>query len=341
MQGTGKKCRYLPPLAAAALAFVLSGCALFETEPPVEEPIVEIAVEPPPVVEEKPAPKPAPRKVEPPPLPEVAIVLTSRQPAYEEVAVELGKKLDKYTIYDLSDRSQPPVVAFRLINDSNTNAIVAIGLRAAKSSLALAQVPVIFSQVFNYQDHGLLTDSSRGIAALAPLDAHIVAWKKIDPTLARIGLIIGDGHEDLIAEAEIAAADHGIELFVRSASSDQETLYQFKRMIRDIDGFWLFPDNRILSARVLREMLAQANRLHVPVAVSNESMLAMGAAISVSSVPADVADTIVAVLRKVNAGRIDDLPPLSQLSEVRVVTNDSIIKKQVSADAAAGTSGDQ
>jgi ABC-type uncharacterized transport system substrate-binding protein len=291
------------------------------------------------VVEPEPAPEPAPRKVAPKPLPEVAIVLTSRQPAYEDVATELSERLENFTIYDLSDRSQPPVAAFRLINDSDSGAVVAIGLRAAKSSLSMAQVPVIFSQVFNYREHKLVTDNSRGISALAPLDAHLSAWKKVDPTLARVGVIIGEGHGELIAEAEIAAAKHGVELIIQETHSDQETLYHFKRMIREIDGFWLFPDNRVLSPRVLKDMLSQANRRQVPVAVSHEAMLSMGAAISVSSVASDIATTIIDVLRKINTGNIDDVPPLSNLSEVRVVTNDTLLKQNVSADAATPGGG--
>ncbi len=318
----------------AAGLFLLHGCALLEPQPEVVEPAPEIAEIPEPVVE-APEPEPEPPAAQPPPPPrQVAVVLSSRQPAYEEVANELSEQLENVAIYDLGDRSQPPVVAFRQINDSRTDAVVAIGLRAARSSVAMAQVPVIFSQVFNYQDYGLITETSRGVSALPPLDAHLAAWRKLDPTLARVGMIIGSGHESLRTEAELAAQNHGIELRIQEAGSDQETLYHFKRMIHEIDGFWLFPDNRILSPRVLTEVLQQANRRHVPVAVSNEAMLQLGAAISVSTVVSDIATTIVDVLERIRAGEIDAVPPLTQLSEVRVVTNDALVKPQVAADAA-------
>jgi ABC-type uncharacterized transport system substrate-binding protein len=332
VQGIGTHSTGKLRLGLIAVAMLASACSYFETEPP-PEPVV---IEPPPepvVVEPPPAPKPVPRRVVPKPLPEVAILLTSRQPAYEDVANELGERLDRVTIYDLSDRSQPPVAAFRLINDSNTGAVVAIGLRAAKSAISMARVPVIFSQVFNYEQHGLVTGNSRGISALAPLDAHLSAWKKVDPTLARVGMIIGTGHEDLVTEAQIAAEGHSLELVVQRTGSDQETLYHFKRMVREIDGFWLFPDNRVLSPRVLQDMLAQANRRQVPVAVSHEAMLSMGAAISVSSVAADIASTIVDVLRKIETSGIDSVPPLTGLSEVRVVTNDILLQRYLSAEA--------
>ena len=338
MQGIGARTLGALRLTMIVAALSLHGCALLAPDADVVEPPPAVVETPEPVVEAaqpEPEPEPEPPVVKPAPPPQqVAIVLSSRQEAYEDVANALAERLDHVAIYDLSDRSQPPAVAFRQIHDSRTDAVVAIGLRAARSSVAMSQVPVIFSQVFNYQDYGLVTETSRGVAALAPLDAHLAAWKKLDPTLARVGMIIGTGHEDLQSEVEIAAQRHGIELHIRQAASDQETLYHFKRMIHEIDGFWLFPDNRVLSPRVLADIIRQANRRQVPVAVSNEAMLQLGAAISVSTVAADIAATIAKVLEQIRAGEIDSIPPLTQLSEVRVVTNDRLLRPEVAAEAA-------
>ena len=264
------------------------------------------------------------RKPWEPRLPSVAIVLTSTQPAYADVARELTDRLQDYEIYDLSDDSQPPISVLRLINDSSTGAVVAIGLRAAQSSVAMAEKPVVFGQVFNFQDHELLTDNSRGVAALAPLEAQIAAWKDIDPTITRIGAIVGEGHSDLINEARLAAESQGIDLRIKVTHSDQETLYFFRRMVRDIDGFWLFPDNRVLSGRVLQQMLTEANQHQVPVTVPSESMLQMGATISMTTVAADIAETIIDVIHRIWAGEMNLIPPITRLSEIRVLTIDAV-----------------
>jgi len=187
--------------------------------------------------------------------------------------------------------------------------------------VALANKPVVFSQVFNYQE--LLGENSRGVSAIAPLDAQVAAWKELDPSISRVGVIVGAGHESLVEDARLAAEKHGVELLVHVAGSDQETLFIFKRMIRNIDGFWLFADNRILSPRSLQLMLSTANQQNVPVLVPAESMLAMGADVSIGSVTADIAETITAVVRQIEAGKLQTLPAISQLSEIRVVTRDS------------------
>ena len=82
-------------------------------------------------------------------------------------------------------------------------------------------------------------------------------------------------------------------------------------------------------------MLAEANRLHVPVAVPNESILEMGATISFSAVAADIAAAIVNVVGLIGAGEIDQVPPISELSEIRVVTNEIQMRRSIKADAAA------
>lgn len=264
---------------------------------------------------------PLPRLPMPPVLPSVAIILSSNQPAYADVADELARRFRHYSIYDLSDESQPPVSVLRQVNDSNPGAVVAVGLRAARSSVAMSQKPVVFSQVFNYNDYDLLQKQSRGVAAYAPAEAQLAAWKRIDPTISRIGVILGPGHDELLADARAAAEKHGVDLRVQVTHSDQETLYFFRRMIHDIDGFWLLPDNRVFSPRVLEEVLAGAARQNVPVNVPTESMLQLGATISMSTVPADIADTIVHIVEQIQAGKLDKVPPVSELSAIRVTTN--------------------
>ena len=306
--------------AILLVAALFAGCQALPP-PSVDEP-VEIVVDEPPVVVE-PAPEPAPPAPAPPPLPPVSIVLTNSQPAYADVARELTRHFDNYTIYDLSDEDRPPVTILRLINDSKPGVVIAIGLRAATSSIAMSDHPVVFSQVFNYNGHGLLQDNSRGVAALPPIDAQLAAWKEADPTVSRIGLILGDGHDELITEAEIAAQRHGLDLVVKISHSDQETLYFFRRMVRDIDGFWLLPDNRVLSARVLQQMLADAKQRRVPVSVPSDSMLSLGAMISMTTKASDIAATIANIVRDIQSGDIDRVPPITQLNEIVIKTRDS------------------
>jgi len=267
--------RYATLLAVASLG----GCSLLAPDiAPVEDPVVVVPAEPPP----KPAIKPQPPEPppEPPSLPPVAVVLSSSQPVFLDVANALAEHLDECRVFDLSDSSQP-------------------------------------------QDHNLLNPNSRGVAPLAPLDAQLAAWTESDPTISRIGIIVGEGHDALIEEAQLAAQKHKVELRTRVATSDQETLYLFRRMVQDIDGFWLFPDNRVLSSRSLQEILQTARRNQVAVAVPSESMLDMGASISLATEAEDIAATIAGIIRKIQSDGLQSVRPVTPLSAIRVVTRDS------------------
>jgi ABC-type uncharacterized transport system substrate-binding protein len=288
---------------------------------PVQAPIVII-----PRIEPDPDPEPEPI------VPEVfshrvAIVLSGRQGAYDNVAHELALVLEDYSLYDLSDRSQTVRSVFQNIADEQATAVVAIGLRAALSARALSTVPVVFCQVFNVSDNDLVTDTVRGVSSIPPLSMQLRAWKDLDPSLVNVGAIIGAGHESLIEEANLAAEELGLQMHFRVAGSDKETLYVFNRLIPDIDGFLLFPDNRILSRTVLDQMLSYATRHKVQVAVFNESLLAMGATLSASATDADIASTIVRVLDRFERNESDQLPALSPLSEIVIRTNQEIIQQ--------------
>ena len=99
-----------------------------------------------------------------------------------------------------------------------------------------------------------------------------------------------------------------------------------RRLIRGIDGYLLFPDNRILSRRVFSEIMTQAARHHVQVAVFNESLLKHGATFSASAVDTDIADTITIVLNEIENGNLAGVVPITPLSEIRIRTNPAMVR---------------
>lgn len=326
-----------------SLVLPLAGCSLLGPQPteeaPVEvaEPEPELAAEPPAVEPEpEPEPEPPPPPAPPPPPtsyePPVAVVLSSRAPAYEQVALALAERLPASEVYDLSDRSLLPREAFERIAGSDARAVVAIGLKAALYAKDHARVPVVFSQVFNVAGNGLLGDSLRGVAVLPPLARQLEAWREHSPHLTSIGAIVGRGHGTLLEEAREAAASHGLEFHYRTAASDRETLYLFHRLVPDIDAFWLFPDNRILSGGVLEEMLSYAARHRVEVAVFNDALLELGPAVSTTSDEADIAYVVMRILNRIGDGEIDEVPAVSPLNEVRTTLG----RRKRSAALAAG-----
>jgi hypothetical protein len=100
----------------------------------------------------------------------------------------------------------------------------------------------------------------------------------------------------------------------------------FNRLVGEIDGFWLFPDDRILSGPVLKEMLSYAAHRRVQISVFNESLLELGATLSTSTVDSDIADTIIDVLAQIASGNIDEVPAVTPLNDVQIVTNEALLR---------------
>jgi len=315
-------------LAALTLLITVAGCAATPpspTEPPEAvppEPESEPA-RPAPAVEAEPSPAPAPI----PEAPDVgtttfhakaAVILSDRSPSYENVAAELENLLVESVVYNLADRSQSHEEVFAAVAESDAAVVIAIGLSAAQAAAELSSVPVVYCQVFNFNRTEDLRIPVKGVATIPPLSLQIAAWKKIDPELHDVGAILGEGHDGLIAEAAGAATANGVAFHYRVARSDRETLYSFKRMAPEIDGFWLFPDNRVLSVPVLKEIVDIAVRHDVRIAVFNDALLELGVEISTSALDADIAAAVIAVAGKVTGGTADSAPDITPLSDLKV-----------------------
>ena len=272
----------------------LSGCTSLEQVPPIDPVVASVPprleVPPQPVVE--PPPAPAPRS-------HVAIVVSSALPAFMDVAHSLAALLpaDDFVVHVLDDESAAAATQQDFDRNGRApRATVAIGLPAALYARRHIDAPLIFCQVLNYADHPELEQAAAGVSMLAAFDEQLAFWKAIDGSLEVVGTIAGPGHDRLIAQSSAAAQARGIRLESRLSRSDRETVYQFKRLSAEIDGFWLIPDNRVLSLSAIEELMSYAASRRLPVVVSTPELLRFGALMSLAPSPSQVAESIVNVL---------------------------------------------
>jgi ABC-type uncharacterized transport system substrate-binding protein len=260
--------------------------------------------------------------IPPKPRREVAI-LFNNAPRYTEVVAQLRKllPLETYhvTLADVEAENSRKIL--HSLRASPGLFVVAIGLPAARIARDELSAPIIFAQVFNYQELLVRGRAIRGVTAMPPLDLQVRDWKKIDPNLRRLGLIVSQQHTDLIPLAERAAAVAAVTVKHEISDSDRATLYLFKRLAPQIDGLWLVPDDRILSPTVLRELLSYAVSHGVRVCVFSDAVLDWGALMSASPTPEDIARTLRRVLQAMMENGGNALPPLTPLSELVVRIN--------------------
>jgi len=239
----------------------------------------------------------------------VAVLVSSSLPAYEQVAARLRDLIghDKVLLHVLDSEAADPDNVVAAFNGAAPRATVAIGLEAALIASGSLVSPVIFCQVFNYSEHERLLEASAAVSVLPSFAGQLRIWQQLDSSLESIGAIVGPGHEDLIADSQRAAVAAGVRFDHRVSSSDQETIYLFKRLAVEVDGFWLVPDNRILSVNAIREILSYATQHRVQVVVSSPELLDLGALMSMTPTPAQVAETVYGLLRDIDKPSEADL----------------------------------
>lgn len=214
-------------------------------------------------------------------------------------------------------------IVFCQVLDSNRRNIPASSAstssaRGSSSPFALSGTPPTKSAPDNSMD-GL-----HGVAAMPSPALQFAAWSEVDPHLERIGLISSAAFASAVPGAREAAEAIGARLEHRISTSDRETLYLFRRLAPEIDGLWLAPDSAILSAAVIDEMLGLAAELEIGVLVFSESLLSRGGLISVSAPEAQVADSVVALIRGIHAGGAGELPAETPLPAGDVQVNAAV-----------------
>lgn len=239
--------------------------------------------------------------VQPKPAPGIAILLSDRSPAFVGVQREIAARYtDRIQNHYLDGNADITAVQKR-VQSSDVAVVVAIGLPAARVARELSGKHVVFCQVFNYEDTGLVTPWMKGVAATPPVEDLFRTWKQLSPQLKSVGVITGGNLKDLMGEAKAAAGKHSLNLVHVQARSDKEALYAFKRLSPKIQGLWLVPDNRVLSRSVIRDIMAYSVRHGMQVAVFSDQLLALGGLLSVETGAADIAEQ---VLKRVkSAGR--------------------------------------
>ena len=265
--------------------------------------------------------------------PNLAILYEGGYAGHAEVAARLVELLppDRYSVEPVDLDAAASAASLAALRDRPA-LVIAVGMEAAEHARAeLPKHPLVFCQVINYQP--LLRDDAPiwGVHSVPPLGLQLRAWKSVDTTLRRIGLIVSDAQVQWIEEATEAAERAGVEIRYEISGSDRETIYQFKRLASRVDGFWLLPDNTILSPAVLRELLSYARSHDVGVLAFNEALLDWGALIAAASTTENVAHTVRDVVERVLGGRTEGLPGMTPLSEVTLEFN-AAVARQIGLD---------
>ena len=217
------------------------------------------------------------------------MLLSDDLPHYESVRDELVVLAGADNVRVWSLAGKPELAAGILEEVGDAENVVAIGVLAAKTVERLDDAKIVFCQVFNYRENGLPVLHTRGVETVPDLGPAIRVWKDLDPELKRIGVITGPGQARRLSRASATLREYGIELVYRVTNSDKETLIEFRRQLEEIDGYWMFPDNRILSSSTIREIMSLSKRYRIGVLANDPGFHRIGALICAANRPEEIA----------------------------------------------------
>lgn len=240
-----------------------------------------------------------PSRVEPAPVVSVAsvapvaIVSSGKAASFKQVADRLKVKLgDRAKVYTLQANSELDQQLLRRLNESDQKQIVTIGLRASRWSKQLVGKQVIFCQVFNYRQYGLVAPNRKGVSAVPPSDQLFRKWKSLSPKLGSVLVITGPLHRAALREAQYDARRHGIQLRHMVVRSDKEFVYVYKQNADKYHGLWLLPDNRVLSRKAMHDVMSYSVKHGKQVMVFSPQLLQIGGLLSAVAIADDVAEQV-------------------------------------------------
>lgn len=279
-----------------------AGCTLIDHPPhATQKPVVKVAV----------ASKPR-----------VTILVSQPIVPYTEVAKRLKQRLgERATVYNLQEVENEDYHA----GDAPLQ-VVTIGLDATRITEHLHHQR-IFCQVFNYTGSGLTGPHSKGVSMIPASSKIFKAWKALSPELHDVAVLSGAGQEALLESAKSAAREQGIRLHALIVRSDKEYLYIYKQMAKKVQGYWLIPDNRVLSIEALRDVMNFSVRNGKQVVVFNDELLDLGGLLSVSSSYDDIANKV--LLRLEQSEEHDEIPgpELMPLDEALLTVNEVMAQR--------------
>ncbi len=214
-------------------------------------------------------------------------------PAYSKVAKALAKELGpRGSIQYLNGSPYENIKVLAAYKNDGNKQFVSIGLNASIAAKTLTHRQVVFCQVFNYPDYELLTSRHKGVSMMPSISKTFATWRELAPNITDIGVISGPGFEDMIQTARAAAKNYGITLYHETVKSDKEYQYAYRQLADKVQGYWLLPDNRVLSGNILRDVMTFSVRNKKQVAVFNEELLNMGGLFSTSTDHQDIAQQV-------------------------------------------------
>ncbi|HET8647779.1 MAG TPA: ABC transporter substrate binding protein [Vicinamibacteria bacterium] len=255
---------------------------------------------------------------------EVALLLSSDVPAWRPAveAVRSAATGHNVSVHDLrGSRAEAERVIAGLKGQAAV--LVAMGPLAAEAARAVAaDTPLVYCMVQDPASVSALEGPNvTGVAFSVPARNQLVAFRAVNPTARRIGVVFssaGTGRQ--VEDARRAASALGIEIVARQVSSLQAVPQAVRELLAGsgaVDALWVPPDPLLLGDETRRFVMQAAVQAGKPIYASSAAMVKEGALVSnspeVTSIGESAAGLVNRIARGEKPGRLAVVVPRTEV----------------------------
>ncbi len=226
-------------------------------------------------------------------------------------------------VFDLKADPEAEEGVLRRLKAADPDLVIAIGARAAHVVRGkLHGVPTLFCMVLGSDLSGLAGPFVTGVALEVPVDRQIAGFRRVFPSLSRLGLLYDPEKSGaLVRRARQAAETAGITLIAESVAQPSQVPAAFRRVATRADGIWIIPDSTVVSRESVDFILRQSVEHRIPVMVFSEPMVRAGGLVCFAAENREIGrQTGELALRVLRSGQ-GPLPPVEPPRGPRLVVN--------------------
>ncbi|HQS84049.1 MAG: ABC transporter substrate-binding protein [Alphaproteobacteria bacterium 16-39-46] len=165
--------------------------------------------------------------------------------------------------------------------------IVGVGTISAQSISKYAQekrCKLIFSSVTDPVEANLIKSLTRpdnntsGVSNFVPLEPQLDLFQKLQPSLKRLGVLYNPGESNsvsILKKLEVLCSDHKIILVKQTATKTSDVAQAAVKLAHQVDAIFISNDSTALSS--LQSIIQAANKVKIPVYVSDTDAVQLGA----------------------------------------------------------------
>ena len=202
----------------------------------------------------------------------------SEKPIIRALKSQFGQRMKTHRVGKYRKTNRRLVRA--LSKDKNIP-VVTVGNRATMLAAGIKSKPVYVSQAYDPKLIKKMGAQFRGVSIVP--DARSVFWilRSLDKTTKIIGIITRPGMKQTIDYIKKSAKADNLKIIHREARSDRGFLYSVDRISSQVDAYWLFPDDRILSSVAIKTFMMKTVKQGKQVIAFTPALLKLGALVSV------------------------------------------------------------